>query len=381
MGRSMRIALVTSPWATVRDGPTGGAERVVLELRRTLCSRGHAVDVYAPWQPELPHWAIGVRTRAPVRLRPWMYALALRRRLHRYDGVVAINCPWLVLVMPGRVLLYVQNTGFRLPLLCGRKRFFGRWLWSRETVAACSSSVKHWLEREHRVPARIMTIWNGVDVDRFHPGTPPPAPPVIFGFAGQWCAKKGFPVLIEAAHQLTGRSDVQFRVAGSLDLWGAGSVDDATRAALDALPPNVHIVGAIPHSKMPDFYRILHVLLLPSTEVFEGLPLSALEALACGVPVIASDVPGLRDIVRHGVNGLLVEPGNAAALLRAIEQVADDPGLLGNLRSRARESVLPYSLEAQADAMEQALRGPALDKGLGAEMSRPRSPKSMKTGR
>ena len=89
---------------------------------------------------------------------------------------------------------------------------------------------------------------------------------------------------------------------------------------------------------MPTVLGHAAVVVLPSYR--EGLPVSLLEAAACGKPIVATDVPGCRDVVRHRVNGLLVPPRNATALAEAIAVLLENQGLRNELGCRGRDIVV-----------------------------------------
>ncbi len=89
---------------------------------------------------------------------------------------------------------------------------------------------------------------------------------------------------------------------------------------------------------MPAVFGNAAVVVLPSYR--EGLPVSLLEAGACGKPIIATDVPGCREVVRHRVNGLLIPPRNAIALADAIVLLLENPELRHELGRRGREIVV-----------------------------------------
>ena len=91
-------------------------------------------------------------------------------------------------------------------------------------------------------------------------------------------------------------------------------------------------------SDMPAVLGHAAVVVLPSYR--EGLPVSLLEAAACGKPIIATDVPGCREVVRHRVNGLLIPPRNAIALADAIILLLENPELRQELGRRGRDIVV-----------------------------------------
>jgi glycosyltransferase involved in cell wall biosynthesis len=86
-------------------------------------------------------------------------------------------------------------------------------------------------------------------------------------------------------------------------------------------------------------FAVHHVGALPSRGG-EGLPRTLLEAAACGRAILTSDVPGCRDLVRDGIEGLLVPPGDAAALAAALTRLAADPALVARMGAAARARIL-----------------------------------------
>ena len=108
---------------------------------------------------------------------------------------------------------------------------------------------------------------------------------------------------------------------------------------------------------MPGVWAQSHVAVLPSY-YGEGVPKSLLEAAACGRPMVSTDMPGCRDVVRHEGTGLLVPPRDPAALARAIARLADDPQLRARLGRAAREHAAAFS-EPVVVASTLALYGAA----------------------
>lgn len=89
---------------------------------------------------------------------------------------------------------------------------------------------------------------------------------------------------------------------------------------------------------MPHVLRQAHIVCLPSYR--EGLPKSLLEAASCGRPIVTTDVPGCREVVRNGDNGYLVEARNAKALAEALAKLLVDPALRQRMGQRGRERVM-----------------------------------------
>jgi len=184
-------------------------------------------------------------------------------------------------------------------------------------------------------PARIVLIpGSGVDTDAMLPLSEP-AGPVTVAFVGRLVEAKGIRTLVDAHARLTaGGSDIRLIIAGVPDAANAGSISareiDAWRRQ-----HNVSYLGFV--EDIAALWRSAHIAVLPSHR--EGLPLSLLQAAACGRPLIATDVPGCRDIARHGLNALLVPRDDVDALARAIERLARDPQLRRRFGEASRSLV------------------------------------------
>ncbi len=130
------------------------------------------------------------------------------------------------------------------------------------------------------------------------------------------------------------RTDVRLVVVGDGPLRGALEA----RVAALGLTEHVTFAGRVPYEDVPPWYRSADVFVLPSE--FDNSPNVALEAMASGLPVVATDVGGLRQYVRHGVNGELVPAGDSSALAASMLRYLDDPDLSARVGRRNREDVV-----------------------------------------
>ncbi len=172
--------------------------------------------------------------------------------------------------------------------------------------------------------SRIMLIpGSGVDTDRLRP-SPEPAGPVTVAFVGRLLEYKGIRTLVAAQEKLAlvGKN-IRLLIAGLPDPTNRSSVTADEVAAWTKQKNIVHL-GYVDDIK--SLWAEAHIAALPS-RVGEGMPLSLLEAAACGRPLIATDTPGCRDLVRNGTNGILVPRDDVPALAAAIEKFADDAEL------------------------------------------------------
>ncbi len=181
-------------------------------------------------------------------------------------------------------------------------------------------------------PSRIALIpGSGVDVVRFKPLPEPGGPPTV-GFVGRLLEDKGIRTLVEAQRILRARgSPSRLLIAGTPDLANPASVTEAEAASWNN-EAGVSWLGQV--DDISGLWARAHIGVLPSRR--EGLPLSLLEAAACGRALVATDVPGCRAIVIDGETGLLVPVDDANALANAIQRLMDDPQLRERFALAAR---------------------------------------------
>ncbi len=158
-------------------------------------------------------------------------------------------------------------------------------------------------------------------------------------FVGRLVERKGVAVLLEAIAQLRVLHHVRLRVIGE----GPLRISLESRAAELELGDAVVFEGAVPHSTLQQRFIDGDVLVLPAVVDAkgdtEGLGVVLIEALSHGIPVVASAVGGIPDIVQDGKTGLLVPPGDAASLAQAISQLISDPSRAIALAAAGREHV------------------------------------------
>ncbi len=202
---------------------------------------------------------------------------------------------------------------------------------------------------------KVCTIPPGVDLDLFRPHDKAacrnrlglaPAEPVVL-FCGRVDPIKGIETLVEAtallAHDDAPAPTVLF-VGGALDATGepAGPLAEVARQAASlGVRDRFRFVGSQPQDDLPRFYSAADVVVVPSR--YESFGLVAVEAMACGVPVVASRVGGLKFTVEEDTSGLLVSWGDAAALADALRRVLTDDALRAELSAAARPSVERFS--------------------------------------
>ncbi len=186
-------------------------------------------------------------------------------------------------------------------------------------------------------PARIAVIPNGVDETFFYAGQRVLHPKPRLLFVGRLSVQKNLPLLFRA---LEGVSE-QFETT----LVGDGELEAELKEAVSDLRlQNVRFHGRADGAELRELYRNADVFVLPSER--EGMPLVLLEALAMGLPIVATDIPGNRDVVVHGQNGLLVPLGDPSALRQALLSMTGDQDGYRRMSETSRRLVGRYSWKA-----------------------------------
>ena len=210
---------------------------------------------------------------------------------------------------------------------------------SREDV---SVAIRTWLCKK----SKILYLGNGIDVSRFSPrsSTPDQTPDeqdtgqgrVVVGSVGRLVYEKGFAELFQAAEALADKYEkLEFVIVGPQeadqnDAVKPGQIDDLEKRGL------VRFAGW--QADMPAMYRAMDLFVLPSHR--EGIPRACMEAAAMGLPVIATDIRGCREVVLDGQTGTLVPVKNAAALTAAIDQMLQRPQEWAAMGGRARQHIV-----------------------------------------
>lgn len=200
------------------------------------------------------------------------------------------------------------------------------------------------LERSGLLGKRLRLIRGaGVDVQLYYPVAPAPEP-VCIVLVSRMLWDKGVGEFVEAARRLTeAGGNARFVLVGGADPANPASVPESTLRSWNG-KHGVEWLG-----KRDDISAVLqaaHIACLPSS-YGEGLPKSLLEAAACGLPIVTTDTPGCREVVRDGVNGLLVPVHDTAALAVALGKLIGDAALRRHMGEQSRlRAETEFGLEA-----------------------------------
>jgi len=210
----------------------------------------------------------------------------------------------------------------------------GSWVFKEATLVRClTKGDAQEIASYGCPPEKIRIIPNGVDTELFRPKNGQEENLVVW--VGRFVQEKGLQYLIEAAKIVVSyRKDVKFMLIGD------GPLMQEIRSMVDrySLSNNIIFTGVVAHNQLTKTLQKATLFVIPSLK--EGMPNTLLESLACGKPVIGSDISGINDIVTHGQNGLLVPPRNPEALANAILKLLDSKNLRRRLGQSARQLIV-----------------------------------------
>jgi phosphatidylinositol alpha-mannosyltransferase len=195
-------------------------------------------------------------------------------------------------------------------------------------------------------PGYYNIIPNGVDLERFAAPVDP-LPELDDGrlnilFVGRLEKRKGLRYLLRAFEQLKrDRPDARLLIVGGYDARQRRGYE---RWVKESGLSDVQFVGYVPLEVLPRYHRSAHIFCAPNTgNESQGIVL--LEAMAAGLPVVASNIDGFAGVLTHGVEGMLVRPKDSDALAGALLDLANDPALRAAMGERAREEAQHFSWE------------------------------------
>lgn len=291
----------------------------------------HFENIVKQYQPDIIH----------VNTLPFLtslQAIAVARRM-RIPGILHVHG---VIGMRNWLLDTAQRTFIRTVL---RKAFHDATL-----IICLTKSDSLEVQRLGCPHEKIRIIPNGVDIEKFKPSNRRLDDLIFWG--GRFIPQKGLEYLIEAFALIT-----KERPKAKLMMTGNGPLFPKIYGLVKRykLEKNVLFRGYVARNTMPDLLGVASVYVLPSLK--EGMPYALLEAMACGLPVIGSNIPGVNDVIVNGENGLLVPPRDPKALAEAILTLLNDVKMRKKLGQNARELIVKkYNWNKIIPLMEKVYR-------------------------
>ncbi len=357
--------LLACPYAW--DAP-GGVQVHVGQLAARLRDKGHEVLVLAPSSSRPAEPFVRVTGRpirvsynqsvAPIAPTPRAYR-STRVEVARFrPDVVHVHEPF----VPGPSMFAAMSS--HAPVVAtfhayaDRSRLLSlaapalRKVWGRLSIRiAVSQAAADFVGGPMGERNVLRIVPNGADVELFASAQPAQLPEgrrILF--VNRLDPRKGFRVMVEAFRELASeRSDAILVVAG----------DGAERTALRELPietrSRVVMLGNVPHEELPQYHAAAEVFCAPATGR-ESFGIVLVEAMAAGLPVIATDIPGYREVVRSDIEGILVPPRDAGALAASLARLLDDADLAKRLGEAGRQRAQRYSWDRVAAEIEDIYR-------------------------
>ena len=368
----------------------GGAQEVVRTLAENLADSGCTPIVCAfqdgPLRKEIEDLGITVEIlpgrrysilafpfflREIYRMRQALRALVKKHQIEVVQTHLLRSLDFLVLSLRFRTNLAVywtfHNTNFvlredhlsRFKWLLGPKRLAYRWLyrlaarWVNGFIAVSDEVRTAMLDHLGPLQDKITVICNGVDIRRYQRPVDKTSLRRRLGLAenarfmvmvATFKEQKGHRYLIEAASPLVSQyPDLQFLLIGDGDL----REEITAQARASGLNGQVHFMGL--RNDIPDLLAASDIFILPS--LWEGLPMALVEAMASGLPVIATEVSGTKQVMVPGETGLLVAPGDSQQLIQAMIRLLCDPAGAKAMGAAAKRRVEAY-FSAQKQAQD-----------------------------
>jgi len=393
MRRLAVLSLHTSPLAQPGTGDGGGMNVYVRELASALARTGEEVDVFtrafAPGLPEVVDVEPGMRVHhvpagpptelarqeLPGVVEEFTHEVLDAMRTDKGEPFEAIHANYWLSGLAGHTIKHALD----LPLICtfhtldrvkaeaGPEEVEAdlphRRAEAEATIIGCSDAVlaSCSVEAEQIAalypadPARVRVVPLGVDHAYFGPGHRPqarralglPAEGMLLLFVGRIQPLKGADVAVRALAALDDPTARLVVVGGPSGPRGDESYRDLSRLAEQlGVADQLTLVAPQPHELLSSWYRAADVCLVPSRS--ESFGLVALEAAACGTPVVASAVGGLTTLVDHGRTGYLVEGQDVAAFAAHMRRIANDPVLAARLSTASVIEARAYTWRSAA---------------------------------
>jgi D-inositol-3-phosphate glycosyltransferase len=380
------LSLHTSPLAQPGAGDGGGMNVYVRELSSALTRAGLACDVYTrAWSPDLAaevqvepglrviHVPAGPLGEVPKERLPGLVGAFVDGVRHRLvdddDDVCAIHANYWLSGVAGHTLkhelaLPLVSTFHTLarvkaenddPEPDSRARAEAEVIGCSDVIlASCADEAAQLIRLYGADPERIELVPPGVEHAFFSPGPAAGArsalglgdEPVLL-FVGRIQPLKGLDVAIRALAHLDETNAVLVVVGGPSGADGGAELDRAHKLAADlGVIARVRFVPPQPHHLLSTYYRAADVVLVPSRS--ESFGLVALEAAACGTPVVAAAVGGLRTLVDHGRTGFLVEGRDPHAFAAFAGELLGNPHLATAMGAAAATRAAGYTWSTSA---------------------------------
>lgn len=367
----MNIAMVIS----VPFPPREGVGFYTKNLSATLVNRGHEVTVITRGSinhTRFEYDGLSVVKTRYIPLYPFhvdIHGLSVNRFIASIEDqldLVHLHTPLPPVVKASAPIVTTCHSSFirhladvdsiHLPVLLEKltakitsERILRKQLAASSAVTTVSESVRRELDAEYG-PSDITVLGNGVDHTQFQPEYRSVQDRYLL-FVGRLTRRKGVMELLEAYNSIADDFDVGLKIAGD----GPLRTQIHRFAEENGLTDRIDVLGHLDREPLIELYQGADLFVFPSHS--EGLPTVVLEAMACGLPVVTTNIDGCRDIIESGRNGVLVPPKRAPDLGVQLRRLLRDETNRRRLGAAARHTVEDnYTWEVIGDAVEGLYR-------------------------
>jgi len=343
----------------------GGGQMTVLGLAKNLnrekfevsiCSAEGGVLVDEARKHKIPHFAVALSKKFNCQSFKEISVILKENRidiLHTHGGVAGFYGRWTAKKSGTPVIIHTHHgihyLHYRNPLLrrvyVSLERYFSRFTDSVVVVSEANKEMAH----KHRLApsSKIILIRNGIDIDKFTQRESPGKKMNDFGFelshpvigtVARLDHPKGVVYLLKAA-KLIHRSYPQAKIL----IVGGGPLRGQLERKARSLGIEKQVLFLGERTDVPELLSLFDVFVLPS--LWEGLPYALVEAAALGRPIVATDIDGVRELIRDGETGLLVSPMQPEELAEAVSRLLGNKEQASRLGLKAKELIPPqYAL-------------------------------------
>ena len=320
---------------------------------KALPKKNYSISLESDYSP-FPTFTAGLHKKFGFINRRWAAALSTKNPaiIHAHFGSEGMSCIPLAkhLNIPLVTTFHGNDITQNTPMNHYRKNrhiVFEK----SDKIIAVSEFIKGQLIKKGCPEEKIIQHYIGVDVQKFRPTTTPAISGRVI-FVGRLIEKKGAKYLIRAIQDAaTSNPDIHLRIIGDGPLRAQLEKESLLR------PCNVEFLGRLSPDDVAEHIKTAQLLCAPSVTSErgdqEGLPISILEAIASGVPVISTYSAGIAEALEHKVNGFLTQEKDVAALSTHIQAICSNPALRESLAKKARNTAIEkFSLDLQCERLE-----------------------------
>ncbi|WP_404788161.1 glycosyltransferase family 4 protein [Altericista sp. CCNU0014] len=340
----------------------GGAQRVAVLLSEALRQKGYDSEVWflylkRPSHSHLPDVKVLFETK-PKALDYLTIARRLHAKLSIHQPDVTITHTHYANVMgqaiarwcgvPQRIAVQHNPIHTYPKVAAWADWFLGTTAFYSDNVAVSKTVVQSTVRHPSAYRRKLTQIYNGIPTRT--------ADPVAANFRKQWGLPENVPLLLNVgrlAHQKNQAVLIESLLTlktAHLAILGEGELRESLRQKVTELQiaDRVHFLGELPSEDVARFFSASDVFVFPS--LYEAMPMALVEAMSAGIPIVASDIPALREVL--GDTGSFVPADNAVALAQAIQTILDSPALARGMQAKLLGRAQVFSLKAMADSYE-----------------------------